>query len=181
MFFSVHNCFKAKRKATNQYIIKQLQNPTMVGHKNRFEFLVILVTVILIAITTINNNISSTKIGSSHGIVAIINYAHAQTEEVKVSIVPGASTLAEKGFSPNPVNIKSGDNVTWLNDDTLFHTVTYRPFYGGETGKLFDSGLSGPTALTTKGKTFSHKFTEKGQYPYFCQLHPTMVGKVSVS
>ena len=107
-------------------------------------------TVTLIAITTINNNISSAKIGSSHGIV-IINYAHAQTE-VKVSIVSGASTLAEKGFTPNPVNIKSGDNVTWLNDDTLFHTVTYRPFYGGETGKLFDSGLSGPTALTTKGK-----------------------------
>jgi plastocyanin len=57
------------------------------------------------------------------------------------------------------------------------------PFYGGkeQIGQIFDSGLSGPNALTTKGKTFSHKFTEKGQYPYFCQLHPTMVGKVSVS
>ena len=150
----------------------------MVDHKNIFQLLMILVTVTLIAIATINN-ISSIKIGDSHDIL-IINNAHAQSD-IKVSIVPGASTLAEKGFSPNPVNIKSGDNVTWLNDDTLFHTVTYRPFYGGETGKLFDSGLSGPTALTTKGKTFSHKFTEKGQYPYFCQLHPTMVGKVSVS
>lgn len=184
MFFSVHNCFKAKRKATNQYIIMRYTNPTMLGPRNRFEFVVILVTVTSMAIATINNNnnnISSTKIGGSHGVVTIINYAHAQTEEVKVSIVPGASTLAEKGFSPNPVNIKAGDNVTWINDDTISHTVTYRPFYGGETGKLFDSGLSGPTALTTKDKTFSHKFTEKGQYPYFCQLHPTMVGKVSVS
>jgi plastocyanin len=156
--FSVHNCFKAKRKAINQYIIKQCTNPTMLGHKNRFEFLVILVIVTSMAIATINNNIinnniSSSKIGGGHGIVInIISYAHAQTEEVKVSIVPGASTLAEKGFSPNPVNIKSGDDVTWVNDDTLSHTVTYRPFYGGETVKLFDSGLSGPTALTTKGK-----------------------------
>jgi hypothetical protein len=66
----------------------------MLGHKNRFEFLVILVTVTLIAITIINNNISSTKIGGSHSIV-IINYAHAQTE-IKVSIVPSASTLAER-------------------------------------------------------------------------------------
>jgi plastocyanin len=150
----------------------------MVDHKNIFQLLMILVTVTLIAIATINN-ISSIKIVDSHDIL-IINNAHAQSD-IKVSIVPGASTLAEKGFSPNPVNIKSGDNVTWVNDDTLFHTVTYRPFYGGATGKLFDSGLSGPTALTTKGTTFSHKFTEKGQYPYFCQLHPTMVGKVSVS
>jgi hypothetical protein len=55
--FSVHNCFKAKRKATNQYIIKQCTNPTMLGHKNRFEFHVILVTVTSMAIATINNNI----------------------------------------------------------------------------------------------------------------------------
>jgi plastocyanin len=175
----VHHCIKAKRKATNQYIIKQYTNPKMIGHKNRFEFLVILVAIALLAVATINN-ISSTRIGRSHDTITIINYARAQTE-VKISIEPGASTLGEKGFSPNPVNIRIGDTVTWVNDDTVFHTVTYRPFYGGETGKLFDSGLSGPNALTTKGKTFSHKFTEKGQYPYFCQLHPTMVGKVSVS
>ena len=149
----------------------------MIGHKNRFEFLVILVAIALLAVATINN-ISSTRIGGSHDTITIINYARAQTE-VKMSIVPGASTLGEKGFSLNPVNIKVGDTVTWINDDAVFHTVTYRPFYGGETGKLFDSGLSGPNALTTKGKTFSHKFTEKGQYPYFCQLHPTMVGNVS--
>jgi plastocyanin len=175
----VHHCIKAKRKATNQYIIKQYTNPKMIGHKNRFEFLVILVAIALLAVATINN-ISSTRIGRSHDTITIINYARAQTE-VKISIEPGASTLGEKGFSPNPVNIRIGDTVTWVNDDTVFHTVTYRPFYGGETGKLFDSGLSGPNTLTTKGKTFSHKFTEKGQYPYFCQLHPTMVGKVSVS
>ena len=54
---------------------------------------------------------------------------------------------------------------------TLFHTVVSgNPSHGGETGKVFDSGLSGPTALTTKGKTFSHTFTEKGEFPYFCQL-----------
>jgi plastocyanin len=72
--------------------------------------------------------------------------------------------------------------VTWLNDDTQFHTITSgSPSSGGETGNVFDSGLSGATALTTKGKTFPHTFTEKGEYPYFCQLHPTMVGKVIVS
>ena len=100
----------AKRKATNQYIIKQYTNPKMIGHKNRFEFLVILVAIALLAVATINN-ISSTKSGGSHDtITIIINYARAQTE-AKVSIVPGASTLGEKGFSPNPVNIKVGDTV----------------------------------------------------------------------
>ena len=47
-------------------------------------------------------------------------------------------------------------------------------------GKQFDSGLSGLTVLIA-GKTFSHKFTKAGEFPYFCQIHPTLVGKVVVS
>ncbi|MGB7953235.1 MAG: plastocyanin/azurin family copper-binding protein [Candidatus Nitrosopolaris sp.] len=98
-----------------------------------------------------------------------------------VSIVPNASTLANKAFAPNPLNAKVGDTVTWTNKDTIFHTVTSGTGPSDTThGKEFDSGLSGPTALTTQGKTFSHKFMTAGEFPYFCQLHPTMVGKVVV-
>jgi plastocyanin len=98
-----------------------------------------------------------------------------------VSIVPNASTLADKAFAPNPLNAKVGDTVTWTNKDTVFHTVTSGTGPSDTThGKEFDSGLSGPTALTTQGKTFSHKFMTAGEFPYFCQLHPTMVGKVVV-
>ena len=76
---------------------------------------------------------------------------------------------------------KFGDTVTWTNKDTTFHTVTSGTGPSDTThGKAFDSGLSGPTALTTQGKTFSHKFMTAGEFPYFCQLHPTMIGKVVV-
>jgi plastocyanin len=142
----------------------------------RFEFFGIL---IVAAVAMIFMATTSTSLNKIDGTIS--NYAQAQ-KQVKVSIVPGASTLGDKAFSPNPVNIKVGDTVTWVNDDTQFHTVVSGdPSGGGETGKVFDSGLSGPTALTTKGKTFSHTFTEKGEFPYFCQLHPTMIGKVIVS
>jgi plastocyanin len=147
---------------------------------NKFETLVIMTAVTSLTIVAAIA-MSSTPIGGISSTITFVNYAQAQTE-VKVSIVPGASTLGDKAFSPNPVNIKIGDTVTWVNDDTVFHTVVSgNPSGGGETGKVFDSGLSGPTALTTKGKTFSHKFTEKGEFPYFCQLHPSMIGKVIVS
>ena len=148
----------------------------LMTRKQRFEFFGIL-TVALVSIVSIATTPTcSNKIG---GIIS--NYAQAQ-KEVKVSIVPGASTLADKAFSPNPVNVKIGDTITWVNEDSVFHTVVSgNPSSGGETGKVFDSGLSGPTALTTKGKTFSHTFTEKGEFPYFCQLHPTMIGKVIVA
>jgi plastocyanin len=32
-----------------------------------------------------------------------------------------------------------------------------------------------------KAPTLEHTFTEAGEYPYFCLLHPNMVGTVSVS
>jgi plastocyanin len=47
----------------------------------------------------------------------------AQTQ-IKASIVPGASTMGDKAFSPNPLNIKVGDSVTWTNNDSTAHTVT---------------------------------------------------------
>jgi plastocyanin len=101
------------------------------------------------------------------------------TGGIQASLVPGASTLADKAFSPNPINVKVGDSVTWTNKDTIAHTVTSGTGPSDPNkGKVFDSGLS---TLLTQGKTFSHKFNTAGEFPYFCQIHPTMVGKVVVS
>ena len=100
------------------------------------------------------------------------------TTGTQVSIVQGASTMADKAFSPNPATVKVGDTVTWTNNDNQLHTVTSgNGSSDPNVGKAFDSGLS----TLSPGKTFQHQFTQAGQYPYFCQLHPTMVGKVIVS
>jgi len=96
-----------------------------------------------------------------------------------VSIVSGASTLADKAFSPNPINVKVGSSVTWTNKDNVAHTVTSGTGPSDPNkGKEFDSGLS---PLLGPGKTFSHTFKTAAEIPYFCQIHPTMVGKVAVS
>jgi plastocyanin len=96
-----------------------------------------------------------------------------------VSIVPGASTLADKAFSPNPINVKVGGNVTWTNKDNVAHTVTSGTGPSDQhKGKEFDSGLS---TLLAPGKTFSQIFKTAGEIPYFCQIHPTMVGKIALS
>ncbi|MGH9926043.1 MAG: cupredoxin domain-containing protein [Nitrososphaeraceae archaeon] len=104
---------------------------------------------------------------------------------VGVSIVPGAAALGDKAYSPNPIDIKIGDTIVWTNDDTSdtpFHTVTSGSRPDDENnGQEFDSGLTGATALMTKGTTFTHTFDAAGEFPYFCQLHPTMIGKVVVT
>lgn len=109
----------------------------------------------------------------------------SNTGTTEVSIVPGAAALGDKAYSPNPINIKVGDSIMWINNDTSdtpFHTVTSGNGPTDENkGQEFDSGLTGATALMTKGTTFTHTFDAAGEFPYFCQLHPTMIGKVIVT
>jgi plastocyanin len=90
-----------------------------------------------------------------------------------VSIVPGSASLTTDAFQPNPVQVSVGSTVTWTNNDAQPHTAT-----SGQNATPdgnFDSGIMAPQA------TFEHTFTEAGEYPYFCLLHPNMVGTVSVS
>jgi plastocyanin len=101
----------------------------------------------------------------------------AQGTDVQASIVPGASTLVDKAYSPNPIEVKVGQKVEWTNKDSLQHTITSGTAGSPDSGKAFDSGL---TKLLNNGQTFEHTFAAAGEYPYYCQLHPTMVGKVVV-
>jgi plastocyanin len=117
------------------------------------------------------------------GMIAFASSGHfsvfAQDSEVKVSIVKGASTLTDKAFSPNPANVKVGQKVVWTNDDTQAHTVTSGTGSSDPNmGKEFDSTVS---KLINPGEKFDHIFTKAGTFPYFCQLHPGMMGKVIVS
>jgi plastocyanin len=101
-----------------------------------------------------------------------------QQENLTVSIVQGSSTLTDNGgFQPNPIQLQAGDTVTWRNDDLEAHTVT-----SGSNGVPDNKFNSSPNfiPLITPGATFSHTFIQAGEYPYFCLLHPNMVGTVTV-
>jgi plastocyanin len=115
------------------------------------------------------------------GISGNFNTVFAQGDKVQASIVPGATTLSDTAVSPNPIQAKVGQTVVWTNDDSAFHTVTSGQIGAADVGKLFDSGLAGPTALTAKGKTFEHTFDAAGEFDYHCTLHPAMTGKVIVT
>jgi plastocyanin len=90
-----------------------------------------------------------------------------------VSMGPGSSTLTTDAFSPNPIQVSVGSTVTWTNNDSVIHTVNSgtSPTESG----LFTSPIMNP------GDTFEYTFTEAGEVPYFCLLHPNMVGTAIVS
>lgn len=95
------------------------------------------------------------------------------TTTVVVSIAPGPSSLTDALFQPNPVQVSIGDTVEWINRDLIPHTVTSSQ--NVTAGEQFDSGIIAPNSL------FEHTFTDAGEYPYSCVLHPNHGGTVIVS
>jgi len=101
----------------------------------------------------------------------------ASNNSTDVTIVKGATTLADKAYSPNTITVKAGNVVTWRNHDGTIHTVTSGTPNSPEAGEAFDSGL---TSLIMPSKEYSHKFANAGEFSYFCRIHPNMVGKIVV-
>ena len=100
----------------------------------------------------------------------------AQPSLVKdVSIPANAATMGDKAYSPNPIDVKVGEGLTWTNDDSQIHTATSGAAGAADAGSVFDSGIMSPDA------TFDFVFDTAGTYDYHCTMHPQMVGTVNVS
>jgi plastocyanin len=85
-----------------------------------------------------------------------------QGNVVSVSIVDFA-------FTPKTITVPVGTTVRWTNNGNAPHTVT-----STSSPKAFDSGT------LNSGDTFQHTFTTAGQFPYRCNIHPSMTGMVIV-
>lgn len=71
-------------------------------------------------------------------------------------------------YTPETIEIKTGETVEWVNNDLTPHTVTAK---GADN---FDSGSIDPDAA------WSHTFSQPGTYSYSCTFHPEMKGSVKV-
>lgn len=74
--------------------------------------------------------------------------------------------IANFAFAPASLTVKAGDTVTWQNNDSAAHTIVSS---GG-----FQSGV------LNQGNVFSYTFSVPGQYQYYCGIHPSMKGAISV-
>jgi plastocyanin len=70
-------------------------------------------------------------------------------------------------FSPKRLEIATGTTVTWTNNDQLVHTIS------ADDGS-WDSGPIEP------GKSWSHTFTQPGEYAFHCTPHPFMKAVIVV-
>jgi plastocyanin len=127
---------------------------------------VLAVALLLAAAACGGNNSNSTPAPSSTGTTTTGGTTTGATTTVTMPI--GASGLTTTAYAPNPVTIKVGDSINWVNNDSIAHTST------ANNGTTFNSGIINP------GASFRATFTTAGSFPYHCTIHPNMVGTVTV-
>ena len=118
------------------------------------------------------------------GSLAVAGFASPVAADAKTVGVTIAQS-PENRFVPATLNVAIGDTVKWINNSGGVHTATFNSSMAANAKDAqvpdgvvpFDSGDIAP------GATFSHTFTAKGTYKYFCGYHEGMgmVGTVIVS
>jgi plastocyanin len=82
---------------------------------------------------------------------------------------PGSTVVVIQrfAFGPAEVRVRAGERVTWLNCDEDAHTSTAD---GGQWA----------SPLIQPGQGFTQTFATAGEFPYHCEAHPFMTGRVIV-
>jgi plastocyanin len=77
-------------------------------------------------------------------------------EEVIVIIPQDSSTLTDDAYRPNPIEVNTGDTVTWINEDFTSHTATSGSPESGSTG-MFGGTDDSPEIIGPEGDTPDQK------------------------
>lgn len=113
------------------------------------------------------------------GLVAITPAAFADHSEVTVipasgSGAPGCEETAEGCYIPKEATVDVGGKVIFSNTDTAAHTFTSGAATDETPGEVFNS------SLVMAGSSYEWTPTTVGEVPYFCMVHPWMVGLIVV-
>lgn len=97
--------------------------------------------------------------------------------------------ITEAGYTPNPLTVKQGDTITWVNKDTEAHWIASaqhptHTLYPGSDIKKCGSGetIFDACKRLAQGESFTFTFNEIGEWNYHDHLNPgpPFYGKIIV-
>jgi len=111
--------------------------------------------------------------------------AFADHSEVTITIVEGSAfgqdcAVSNGGsgcYDPMEVTVIVGGNVIMTNPDASPHSFTSGTVEGFD---MSPSGLFGEGVLVNQGETLEYSPDTEGEIPYYCFLHPWMIGMIIV-
>jgi len=97
-----------------------------------------------------------------------------------ITILAGSSVQGNPDYEPEDTEVPLNENVVWVNEDTMPHTATSGT--GGadpNSGKIFDTSIINGGEESSPLQLAGAK--EGDEVPYYCQVHPYMTSKLTVS
>lgn len=136
--------------------------------RSRATMLMLLLVLLLAACGSASSGPSTVPVHPTATPTSLRSPISTSAAVAQVKIVTQGSMYA---FEPATLTIKVGTEVIWTNNSNAPHTVS------SDTG-LFDT----PNPLgINPSQTYAFTFTTLGTYPYYCNIHTYMTGKIIVS
>ena len=122
--------------------------------------------------------LSAAKASMSDDVIPVMKELPQNTVDIPAgTAVPGCEVDDWCYMSSNLV-VSLGTTVTWINSDTLPHTVTSGSDGANAVGLEIPNGFD--SGFMSGDDEFKQTFDVTGLYDYYCQLHPWMMGSITV-
>ena len=96
---------------------------------------------------------------------------------VTLTVLEGSSVQGNPAYEPDPLTVTAGDVIEVSNEDTVPHTATSGTgLEDPESASQFDTSIIDPGA-SAQIETAN---LAAGDYPYYCSVHPYMLGTLKV-
>jgi len=123
--------------------------------------IIVAMTCILVAGCATNTNVTTSPNPT-------ITSTEATRSSTSSSNATYTVTIRNFTFQPSSLTIKRGTTVTWVNEDSVAHTVTSDDSRFPSSGNL------------NKAETYQFQFNSPGSFDYHCSPHPFMKAKINV-
>jgi plastocyanin len=81
---------------------------------------------------------------------------------------PDTIVIEDMAFQPGACQVEVGATITFINEDLQPHDATT------DTGAV----AAFSTGTLERGDSADVTFSEAGDYPYYCTIHPDMIGRI---
>ena len=122
--------------------------------------------------------LAASKSSMSEGGIPEMKELPPNTVDIPVgTAVPGCE-VDDWCYMSSALTVSVGTTLTWINSDTLPHTVTSGNADADAVGLDVQNGFD--SGFMSGGDEYEHTFDVTGFYDYYCQLHPWMQGSITV-
>jgi plastocyanin len=118
-------------------------------------------------------------------VVAAAACSDSAAEDVPAETSAHEVAIRGVAFVPADIRVAVGTEVKWTNEDAVDHTVTSgvqrkQGVPGVEEDEAARPDGKFDSNLPEEGDTFVFSFDEPGTYAYYCDVHASMTGEITV-